>query len=196
MARRIPIDEQSEAPLPPPRRLALHAFVEENHKLLAVLGVFTALTVFSASLPLRALGSVLSFLFMAMTVLLWLELLERFPAKTTGWRMNWFEILLTFTVLVLVLYWFVDYRAVWEDWLVIPIAAPLLWVAAALMDRFDVFNRVFHAKPGEKRSIRYALWATLLFASLVAALFVAQLVAPHVDRWLDKVAESAVDALP
>jgi hypothetical protein len=170
--------------------------VEENHKLLAVLGIFTALTVFSASLPLRALGSVLSFLFMAMTLLLWLELLERFPAKTTGWRMNLFEILLTFTVLVFVFYWFVDYRAVWEYWLVIPIAAPLLWVAAALMDRFDVFNRVFHAKPGEKRSIRYVLWATLLFASLVAALFVAQLVAPCVDRWLDKVAESAADALP
>jgi hypothetical protein len=196
MARRVPAGHESETPLPPPQRVALHTFIEENHKLLAVLGVFTALTVFSAGLPLRALGTVLSFLFMAITVLLWFELLERFPAKTAGWRMNLFEILLTLTVLVLLLYWFVDYRAVWEYWLVIPIAALLLWVASAVMDRFDVFNRVFHARPGQKRPIRYALWAALLFASLVAAVSVAQLAAPYVDRWLDGVAQSAVAPLP
>jgi hypothetical protein len=81
--------------------MALYTFVEENHKLLTVLGVFTALTVFAANLPLRPLGSMLSFLFMALTVTLWLELLERFPSKAAGWRMDWFETLLSFTVFIL-----------------------------------------------------------------------------------------------
>ena len=196
MSRRPSSDSQPENPSPPQRRMTLHAFVEENHKLLTVLGVFTALTVFAANLPLKSLGSMLSFLFMAMTVILWLEVLERFPSKGAGWRMDWFEILLSFTVLVLAFYWFVDFRRVWDYWLVIPVAAPLLWAASKVMDRFDLFNRVFRAKPDEKRTLRYALWVVFIVGALLAAISIAAVVTPHVDRWLDKVAEGMSKPAP
>jgi len=83
----------------------LFDFIEENQRLITVLGVFTALTVFSSNLPLKPFGYVLSFMFMSLTVLLWLELWQKFPTKSGSWRLTVFENVLPFTVLAVIAYW-------------------------------------------------------------------------------------------
>lgn len=192
----MPTEPQSDNPLPPPRKTTLFAFVEENQKLLTVLGVFTALTVFAASLPLKPLGSILSFLFMTLTVILWQELLERFPAKAAGWRMSWFESLLSLAVLMLMFYWLVDYRDLWQYWLAILVLAPLLWGVSKIMNRFDVFNRVFHAKPGAKRPLRYIVWVLFFAGALLAAILVTGFLTPPLNRLFDSIARSMTAAPP
>ena len=173
-----------------PDKPTLHSFIEENHKLITVLGVFTALTVFAANLTLKPMGLILSFLFMTLTIILWLELLGRFPSKGAGWRMDWFENILSFTVLALLVYWLLDFRSVWKSVLIVLVFGLVLQGVSAAMRRLNAFNRIFHAKPGEKRTLRYAVWLVLVVASVALAIGVAALVTPWINSWLDAITKS------
>ena len=83
----------------------LDEFIESNQKLISVLGVFTALTVFTANLQFKVFGYALSFIFMSITLIIWVELLEKFPKGDAHWRLKIFETLLSFSFLALILYW-------------------------------------------------------------------------------------------
>jgi hypothetical protein len=96
---------------PEATKVTLHAFIEENHKILSVLGVFTALTVFARGLPLTGMGQVLSFFFLTLTVLLWIEIMTRYP-KPASTRLIWFENIVTATVFLTAGYWLVEYYAI------------------------------------------------------------------------------------
>lgn len=93
-----------------PEKITLHTFLENNHKILSVLGVFTALTVFSRGLPLTGVGQILSLLFLTLTILLWLELMSRYPTPASA-RLSWFENLVTFAIMFTAIYWLMDYNA-------------------------------------------------------------------------------------
>jgi len=138
-----------EKPIKEPIRVSLSGFIEENHKLLSTIGIFTALTVFSFNLKLSLFGYGLSFLFLAMTVLLWLELISKFPPKGSG-ILGWFESILGIAVLGLIAYWFVDYGPVWNIIMPLFIQLLLLGIISFLIKKFNVFNRLFQAEPGFK----------------------------------------------
>lgn len=93
-----------------PTKVSLRTFVEYNHKLLSVLGVFTALSVFARGLPLSGMGQILSFFFLTLTILLWFELMSQYPTPASM-RLMWFENFVTFAVLFTAGYWLMDYNA-------------------------------------------------------------------------------------
>jgi len=185
-------DESHEKHKPLAQDMSLSAFVEKNLSLLTILGIFTALTVFAAELPLQPLGSMLSFLFMAETVILWSVLLEHLPSKGKGWRMLWFENIMTLSVIILVFYWLLAYRELWREWLIIPLAAILLASVSWVLKHFDIFNRVFRAKPDEKRALRWIFWMVILAAVFTAAAVISE----PLNNLLDTIAGSFSDAQP
>jgi len=165
-------------------RPSLTQYIEENHKLITVLGVFTALTVFARSLPITTLGLFLSFLFMTLAVFVWLELFARFPSKAGGWRVTWFENILSLSVFMLVIYWILDYRQVWSQVLIIPVFGMLMGAISFLLKRFDVFNRLFRSQPDEKRALRYVFG----IAIVAIAFFLSALVVSPLNHLLDHLA--------
>jgi len=189
-------EKQPEVPKKPPDKPTLYSFIEENHNLITVLGVFTALAVFAANLTLKPVGLILSFLFMTLTVILWLELLGRFPSKGAGWRMDWFENILSFAVLAFLIYWLLDFRTIWKSVLIVLVFGLVLQGVSAAMKQLNVFNRIFHAKPGEKRTLRYAVWLVLVVASIALAFGVAALVTPWINHWLDAITKSVAAPIP
>jgi len=62
-----------------PKKLTLGEFVETNQRLLSVLGIFAALTVFGGNLPEPLIGQMLSFSCLSITILIAIEVWRRLP---------------------------------------------------------------------------------------------------------------------
>jgi len=165
----------------------LSEFVEKNNRLLSAVGLFTALTIFATNLEPRVIGAFLSFLLLSATVMLWMELLEKFPASAPATaKLTWFETTLSFALLVVVFYWLLQFQSFWRLWLMVPIALVLAAIFSAVLKRFNVFNRAFSAKVGEKRGWRYLVAIGVVTVSTVTAIFIASLIAESfLGPWLD-----------
>jgi len=167
-------------------KLTLSAFIDDNYRLLSALGIFSALTLFASNFPLKAIGYALSFLFLFATVLILLEVWERFPSKMGATRLFWFENALFLSGLVLVGYWFLEFRGVWQHLLFVPIASVLMRLFSTIIKRFDLFNILFRAEPGARKTLRYifgiALWAVLIVASVA----IANLLSGPINAFLDE----------
>jgi len=167
----------------------LSEFVENNNRLLSAVGLFTALTIFATSLEIEILGAFLSFLLLSATVILWMELLEKFPASAPATaKLTWFESTLSLAMLVVVFYWLLQFRGFWRSLLVIPIVLVLAALFSAVLKRFDVFNRAFSTKPGKKRGWRYFVAFTVYAAAILGGfLIAAQIGESFIGPWLDNV---------
>ena len=183
-------DQQAE-------RNTLGEFIENNHRLLSAVGLFTALTIFATNLEIEILGAFLSFLLLSATVILWMELLEKFPASAPATaKLTWFESTLSGAMLVVVFYWLLQFRGFWRSLLAIPIVLVLVGIFSGVLKRFDAFNRAFSAKPGQKRGWRYFVAFIVYSAAMLGAILIAaQITESSVGPWLDNVRQ-LLDEMP
>ena len=96
--------------------------------------------------------------------------------------MDWFENILSFAVLAFLAYWLLDFRTIWKSVLIVLVFGLVLQGVSAAMGRLNAFNRIFHAKPGDKGTLRYVVWLVLVVASVALAFGVAALVTPWISR--------------
>lgn len=168
-----------------PKIHTLSEFFEQNEKLVSVLGVFTAVSLFVSGLPIHYFAYWLSFLFMVLTIILWLELWAKFPSGVGDWKISVFEDLLLLAMLALVLYMLVDFRGFVVYPLVLVIFSTLLGVFSYAMKRFDLFNKLLRSRPGKHKLVRYLLGLAVGIASLLLTLELARFIAPGLIRILD-----------
>jgi hypothetical protein len=168
-------------------QVTLAAFIKDNHDLMEVLGVLVALTVFASNLPLKPIGYGLSFMFLTMAVLIWLELWGRFPSGSGTALLFWFENVLSLTILGIVVYWLLDYRNLWHQFLFLLIFLIIGGLFSSFMKRFNVFNRLFRAKPRQRKALRYILGIVVLLVMLSMSFYLAHIVAPSLNVVLDTV---------
>ena len=109
------------AAIKPKTAMTLSELLEDNHTLLEVIGVFTAVSVFIGQLQIHWFAHVLSFLFMVLVIVLCVELWTKFPRGTGSMKVLLFEYALTAAVFFLLLDLFVDYRDIWTHFLYVPI---------------------------------------------------------------------------
>jgi len=91
-------------------KVSLLVFLEANHKILSVLGVFIALSVFTKNYLEGYFAIIASFNFLTIVILIWLEFLGRFPSKasSTTISLGLFEALFSYTVIIFFIVWFID----------------------------------------------------------------------------------------
>jgi small-conductance mechanosensitive channel len=167
---------------PQTKPLSLADFIEANHKLITVLGVFTAITAFSGSLPIQPFAQAISALFLTLTLLVWLELWGRFPSSVATWTMYWFESILGLAMLALVAYWVFSIRSVFPPFVVLLVFMLVTGGFSYLLKRFDVFNRTFRTRPGGRRFLRYLVGILILGLGFAIALLITALIFPPLDR--------------
>src|SRR5438445_3883918 len=102
LGSRTRLDALTQRPPPPPQKPTLEQFIGQNDKLLGAMAVFTALAAFTKDL--QAVGGYLSFTFIAATVLVWFELLRKFPKQSGTGTLFWFENLMSIGILGLAAY--------------------------------------------------------------------------------------------
>ena len=166
----------------PPR---LYDYIEDNHRLISTLGVFTALTLFARQVQPGVFGNFLSALFLTLTLLVLFELSERFPPKMGTSRMYWFESVMSLSVLFLAAHWLLTVRSVFPWITFFLVFASISSLISVLMKRYDLFNRLFRAKAGQRKTLRYFLGIFLVIVSAAVAIAVGSVVATAVDPVLD-----------
>lgn len=123
----------------------LYECLEENHNLLSTLGIFGALTVFAGSMELKPVGYLLSFLLLAAMILVWREIRMRLPERKE-WSLTVFKWILEIGLWVLVAYWLLEYRAIWDAFLFLPLIFGFTYlIAVRIRDlrRFKIVDAVF-----------------------------------------------------
>jgi hypothetical protein len=172
-------------PKPAENEITLTAFIEKNHKLITVLGVFTALTVFSDSIKNETFGTVLSILFLSMTVTLWLELWSTFPSQEVGWLLIIFENLLSLSVLIIVIYWLFNINIVYSEGIFGITFLISMGLISGLVKKYNVFNVLFRARVGEKKNIRYVFGLALIALIILFSIVISNVASPYITNWLD-----------
>lgn len=175
-------------------------FIEQNQKIISVLGVFTALTVFTANLSFRAFGYALSFIFLSLTLLLWIEVLEKFPKGEANWRLKIFEILLSYTFLGIILYWLLSYREIWHSVMYLPVSIILATIFTSIVTwpikKYDLFNIIFRTKPTKRKFIRYTLYLIIILGILFISVQIANIISPPINALLVELREKFIKWVP
>ncbi len=153
-------------------RPTLAEFIEDNYKLITVLGVFTALTVYIGSTPLKPLTQVISFFFLTLAVFVWVELWGRFPESMGTLTLFWFENVFSLSAIAIVIYWFLTVGCVFPPIIMISVFLLVMSVISIPIKKFQLFNRIFRSEPGKGRILRIVLGVSiLLMAYAIGVLF-------------------------
>ena len=181
--------------------VTLADFIEENHRLLTVLGVFTAMTVFASNLPLAWPGAMLAFLFMALSVMLWLQLFARVLSTSHATTsMALFVTFFSMATLHMVLYWLLAFRSIWREYL-----ANVLWILAFgasvsvhrwCVRRHKVLYRFYHPGPDRATAYRTAFSTLSLLVIVLLAGFSAFYGARALNRVLDGLYQDVTQPTP
>jgi hypothetical protein len=197
----MPDQDQNSVQSPPvAEKNSLGKFLEENQRLITVLGVFTALTVFTTNLPLKPIGYLLSFVFLALSLIVWIELLERFPRGEATWKLRVFESLLAYSFMGIFLYWLLAYRELWEKAmpfaLAIIISIILTNVVTYPIRKYDVFDRLLGTKSRVLKFVRHALFWIIIVSVLFVSLLIGFVIAPIINHALDNLYNDAIKMFP
>lgn len=142
-----------------PKPTSLTAFVEENHKVLTTLGVFTALATFVANLPDKPVARLLLFIFLAASVILWLELWSKFP-KHASTLVVWFENIISAAIMILLAYWVLMYRNTFLMLAGFGLVFISVWLAfrfTKLIGLFEIISRELTGHPKMEQFITIML---------------------------------------
>ena len=131
---------------------SLSRFIDDNHKLISSVGIFTALTVFSTSISLKPIGYLVSFLSLAATFILWIELWFKFPRnRNLPVRLSFFKFTVLLILLTVTLYWLLEFRNFWRYFLVLPLTFILTYMFFSIVAPF--MNPVLESKNKIGKSI-------------------------------------------
>ncbi len=170
--------------LPVSPKPSLYDFINDNHKVITVLGVFTALTAFSSTFPIEGFAKGVSTLFLTLTLLVWIELWGRFPSSMGTTTLFWFENVLSLTMLALIAYWVVSVRIIFPPLVFILVFGLTLSLITWILQRFDLFNRILHTEPGGRKVLRYVLGIIILIVSFAITFLITALISLPIDQLL------------
>ncbi len=173
----------------PPKSLTLATYIEDNHKLLTVLGVFTALTGLSTNAPMKLFGVVLSFCCMGIALLVMVRLWLRFPAYPADVSTTLFKVFLFVAMLSLFLYWLAAFTNVWSYALPLVVgmltfsllSTLVLWLDKSLARRRNEPEAGADVTHGPLAGLRIVFLLVALLLSILAAV----MLAPYLVDLLD-----------
>lgn len=147
----------------------LREFAETNTNLLTVFGIFNALTIYSASISNTYFSMGLSFLFMGMAIIVWIEIYNSFPSEQETTSLILFKYFISLTALLLILYWIYDHIYIWRKIIVLPL---FILVSSTIV--YFVKTK-FHEKiqpPNDHASKWTKIKTKIIFVSLIALILI------------------------
>jgi len=166
--------------------VTLSDFIDENQKLITVLGVFTALTVFAGNISLAPFRNILSFLFMSLAIIVWIELWRKFPLKKYTWLLRWFEIILTLSIIVLISYWFIGYSEMWQGYLIVALTSIFTAVFGIVHRKLDLYDRLYNSKSSRYKLIKRITWFAFIIIWIGTSTYFAIRYSPSIGKLLNE----------
>lgn len=177
----------------------LSSFLEENFRLVSVFGILIAVSTFAGNLMIRAMGIAISFLLLLAAIMVWLELLRKFPAGKSNWILFLFKHILTLITLAIILYWLLFFRDYMRPVLIVGLTALLLGAAFELARRGGLLERLFGERAAGHQFPRL-LAATVIIVLAVAlalalSIAVSNIAAASLTRLLESLYRTLESAL-
>lgn len=173
--------------------LTLRQQIEENHKLIASLGVFIALSLFSSNLELKTLGTSLSFIFLSLAFLVWIELINAFITgleTRKSLTLVLAEMLIMPSLPLFIIYWLTISLKVWSGFVESVLTLVLLRVMVKLFPKvieklIDKLRlRIGKAKPFTQKLVGSTLYFGIAIFITAIASALAFLLARPIRAWL------------
>jgi hypothetical protein len=142
----------------PDEKATIREFVEENDKLLAILGIFLGIAAFTVNSRIRIIGEIVAFLFILAALLIWSELFYRFKRnRAPHRRLVFFYLVLSLAFLTTILYWMLEFSNI------------MRFALVALL----VQTLYMHLNPAtdsnETKVTRFFVWFAITFVALFIA---------------------------
>ncbi len=156
-----------------PSKTSLTEFLEANHKLLSVLGVLIALTIFTSNVQPQFLGKMISLVLLTAAGLTWQELVGKFPHDGTM-RLWFFQRLVGVGLLGLVIYWILAIQSLSPllfEMLLLYATLYVIYVTIVLLSKVNFLRRLSDDFDERAKRLQYPLWlSTLVLAFCIAVL--------------------------
>ncbi len=107
--------------------MTLKEFIEKNHILLSTVAVFATIVALLSNLPIRWMGTLLSFIFIAGIVIVWHEIQTQLPKKM-GPKLFLFRYVLLWGLWGFIFYWLLEFREIWHVFLFVLLFAMFLYL--------------------------------------------------------------------
>jgi len=159
-------------------------FIEANYRLFSVLGIFTALTVFSSNFKPVELGIFISFAFMTCTLMVWFSIMTRLPENMSQ-PLQLFTYCLVMILCGIVAHWFIGYKSIWKDHARTIVFLLLVSVIAFARVKlgYTRYDRFLSGLSGWKKSvIEWGAYILLIMLVLVASDFMAFIISKAVAK--------------
>ncbi|MBZ5667278.1 MAG: hypothetical protein LAO30_22080 [Acidobacteriia bacterium] len=127
-----------------PTRYTLSAFIDEHSKLITAIGLFVALTAFSAHIDDFGVKSILPGITLLGALVLTLELFLKVPpVPERQWRLMVFELVLVGILFTVGRYWFGTFKIIWVPAFVL--LTLILWLLVYCALLVFIFKKLFLA---------------------------------------------------
>jgi hypothetical protein len=168
------------------KKKSLSEHIEENQKLITVIGVFTALAIFAKNIEIIQIRTMLSFLFISIAILVWIELsLKKYNNKPT-WRLILFDYAILLSILFLVGYWLIEYIDTWSSLITLPLFILFNSIFAYTLKKFDVFNRLKNPTSKKLRRTKETLFYIIVIAFIGLSMILAGILRDPIVRFLNE----------
>lgn len=148
-------------------KATIREFVEENDKLLAVLGIFLGVAAFAFTAQVKIMGQIVAFLFILAALLIWSELFYRFVRpKPPHPSLIFFYLVISVAFLTTILYWMLEFNNIMRFALIGIIGEIMSMPLRMTQNKSSKWNRFL---------MHFAVW--------FCALFIALLLTKNIDRF-------------
>lgn len=143
----------------PDEKATIREFVEENDKLLAVLGIFLGVAAFAVTAQVKIMGQIVAFLFILGALLIWSELFYRFiRPKPPHPSLIFFYLVLSVAFVTTILYWMLEFNNIMRFALIGIVGEVMSMPLRMTQDKSTTWKRLL---------MHFTVWFFALFVALV-----------------------------
>lgn len=166
--------------------MTLKEYIDGNDKLLTILGVFAALTVYFSSLEIKLLATILSLTSLTCTLLIWFELWTTFPSKGGEWKIIAFENVLSVGNFALIFYWLYAVDQFYPLALSYVIGFIIMWPLSWGIKKFDLFKRILGYKQGDGKGMRAVFAWVIVGLVFIGSMLLGEHLSPYLSKFLNE----------
>ena len=149
------------------QKTSLKDFVDQNSKLISILGVFSALTVFVQEIVKKPIGElfgyVLSFLFLSLSIIILFELMSKAKVKSPSARLRFFKYILQLAIVGILFYWLLSYRTIWRVVMPFVVYGIILWLFSFIIMNFKVLKKLDNTNSIKLRILKIIIGLGILY---------------------------------
>lgn len=163
----------------------LKEYIDENDKLLSVLGVFSALTLFFNGNADNNFTKALAVLSLFLTFLIWMEVWINFPRKNNSLILGQFGIILTGSSIIFTFYILTEIYNISSTLFTLTTGSIIFVITLYIVSKLKVFNYLSEGSSKRVKNIKIGIGILFLCGIIINSTLVAVIISPYLIKFLN-----------